>query len=65
MVEDGKTGFLVPVGDVDLMAERILNLFSDYELTVQMGINARKKVEEEYDWSKIARKYYEVYQSLM
>lgn len=63
MVEDGQTGFLVPVADSDAIAEWILAMFDDDELTYKMGIKARKKTEE-YDWAKIARKYYDLYVSL-
>jgi len=61
MVEDGKTGFLVPPADSDALADSILKILGDGELTYKMGVKGRKKVEEEYDWKIIAKKYYEVY----
>jgi glycosyltransferase involved in cell wall biosynthesis len=64
MVEDGKTGFLVPIADSDAIADAILKVFSDEELTYRMGVEGRKKVEEKYDWDIIAKKYYEVYKGV-
>lgn len=65
MVEDGKTGFLVPTADSDTIADAILKIFSDDNLTYKMGVEARKRVEEEYNWNIIAKKYYGVYQEVI
>lgn len=64
MVEDGKTGFLVPTANSDVIADAILKVFNDDELTYKMGVEGMKKVEEEYDWNIIAKRYYEVYQEV-
>lgn len=64
MVEHGKTGFLVKPGDSEALAEGILALFNDFELSREMGKMARKKVEREYDWTVIARQYYDLYTDL-
>lgn len=64
MVGDGKTGFLVHTADSEAIADGILKVFNDDELTYKMGVEGRKKVEEEYDWNIIAKKYYEVYQEV-
>jgi len=45
LIEDGKTGFLVPVGEVQLMADRVLTLIRDPALRKTMGINARERVQ--------------------
>lgn len=61
MVEHNKTGFIVPTADSEAISNAILRIFDDNELTYKMGINARSAVEKEYDWNKIAKKYYEIY----
>jgi len=61
MVEHNKTGFVVPTGDSEAISDAILRILNNDDLTYKMGINARTKVEKEYDWHKIARKYYEIY----
>jgi len=61
MVEHNKTGFVVPTGDSEAISDAILRILNNDELTYKMGINARSKVEKEYDWHKLAKKYYEIY----
>lgn len=65
MVEHGKTGFLVPPADSDALADAILKIFSDNKLVHKMGIEGRRKVEREYDWNIVAKKYYEVYREVL
>ena len=60
MVEDGKTGFLIPI-DVDILSERIMQLFGDVGLAEKMGVEGRRKAEEEHNWGKIADEYYKVF----
>jgi glycosyltransferase involved in cell wall biosynthesis len=40
-VEDGQTGFLVPVGNARALAERLTQLLSDHQLTYYPIINSR------------------------
>ena len=61
MVEDGKTGFLIPIGGVDILSERIMQLFGDVGLAEKMGVEGRRKAEEEHNWGKIADEYYKVF----
>lgn len=61
MVTDGKTGYLIPFGSVDMLSERIMRLFGDMELAAKMGVAGRRKAEKEHDWEKIAEGYYEVF----
>ncbi len=41
IVEDERTGFLVPVGDVDALAARLRTLVSDAALAREMGAHGR------------------------
>jgi glycosyltransferase involved in cell wall biosynthesis len=47
-IVDGETGYLVPPGRPDLIAERVLSLLLDAELRNQMGSAGRKRVMEHY-----------------
>lgn len=47
----------------DEMANLILDLVSDHSLYRKITLNARKLVEEKYDWKIIAEKLNEVYES--
>jgi glycosyltransferase involved in cell wall biosynthesis len=64
LVKDGRTGFLVPAADADALAERIIDLLSDEELTRIMGLSGRKEVEEKYDWKVVAKQYFDLYERL-
>jgi glycosyltransferase involved in cell wall biosynthesis len=48
VVIDGKTGFLVPEGDVDGLADRIVRLLEDQALGAELGAAGRRRVEEFY-----------------
>ena len=45
LIDDGISGYLVPVGDVDTMAERMKSLMADASLREQMGKNASEAVK--------------------
>jgi len=52
IVGDGETGFLVPRGDSNALATRILTLLGDPALRTRMGQAGRLKVEEKFDLRK-------------
>ncbi|MGB9932492.1 glycosyltransferase family 4 protein [Haloarcula amylolytica] len=64
MVREGKEGFVVPIESPDAIADAVTTLLSDYELTKQISRQARDRVEEKYDWRKIADEYLDLYRSL-
>ncbi|HVG24302.1 MAG TPA: N-acetyl-alpha-D-glucosaminyl L-malate synthase BshA [Thermoanaerobaculia bacterium] len=61
VVADGLTGFLLPVGDVDAMAERAIEVLSDDALRRRMGQRARELAVENFDEEKIVPRYRELY----
>jgi glycosyltransferase involved in cell wall biosynthesis len=65
LVGDGKNGFIVSTADSDAIADAIIKIFSDYELSSKMGVEGRRLVEEKYDWSVIAKRYFEIYSELL
>lgn len=64
VIEDGKTGFLVPVGDYEAMAGKMLLLYGDAELRRSMGKAGRKRVKELYDWEKNVDEMMEIYRGM-
>lgn len=52
-VVDGYDGFIVPRGDYEQMAERVIWCIEHPEEAEQMGKNARKLAEEKFDQKKI------------
>ena len=56
VIEDGKNGFLIPVGDEDALADRICRLIEDKDLAKSFGIEARK-IEEKASIDAIFRQW--------
>lgn len=52
IVIDGKTGFLIPVGDVDACAQAIARLCRDRELAQRLGYRARQLVHDKFSFEK-------------
>ena len=48
IIDDGKTGFLVPKHDAETLAEKIQTLLSDADLRQRMGEAGREKFEKEF-----------------
>jgi len=49
VVRDGKTGYLIPVGDVDALTDRIKYLLDNLETRLDMGKAGRKDMLERYN----------------
>lgn len=60
-VDDGHTGFLVPPGDVEALAEKIVQLLEDKPLARRLGLNGKRKQETEWSGPVLARQMVEVY----
>ncbi len=63
-VEEGVTGFLIPVGDHKSLAEKIMFYVENPEKRQTMGIHARKKAEKEFDEKKVIVRQLEVIKKL-
>jgi glycosyltransferase involved in cell wall biosynthesis len=61
MVDDGRTGYLVPPRDERALADAIVKLLADEKLRHEMGRNARRKVDAECSPAVVARQILEVY----
>jgi D-inositol-3-phosphate glycosyltransferase len=64
LVQDGETGFTVPSGDPQALAERLTALVSHPELRGKIGERARV-VARQYSWEKIVTRLMDVYEGLM
>lgn len=65
VVENGKTGLIVPPEDIETLAEAIIKLLKDDGLRKKMGDNAHRKMKEEMSWEIIADKTIEVYKEII
>ena len=55
MVEDGKTGLVVPPRDTQALADAMLKLLKDDDLRIAMGQNARRSMQAQYSWEAIVK----------
>ncbi len=63
---EAKNGMHVLSSEAPLeLAEFVYNLYSDHSLYRKLTLSARKFVEENYDWRRIAKKLNEVYESTL
>jgi N-acetyl-alpha-D-glucosaminyl L-malate synthase BshA len=65
VVENGYTGFLEAIGDVEAMGEKGKQLLSDENLHREMAQNARKVVLEKFRQDIIIKTYEEFYEGLI
>lgn len=61
IVEDGRTGYLVPPRDERALADAIVRLLRDKALCLEMGLNGRRKLDEECAPSIVAARTLDVY----
>jgi L-malate glycosyltransferase len=65
VIVEGTTGYLIPAGDVDGLAARVLQLLANPEKRRVMGVAAREHCLARFDIRSIAPKYLELYEELM
>lgn len=65
VVEDGKTGLLSPVGDVEKMSRDVLYLLQHPEVWREFSMNGIKRAKEEFHADRIIAQYEELYRSLL
>lgn len=61
VVKEGETGFLVELGDVERMADRIQNLLTKDTMRQKMRQKARKWIVDEFSLNQLARKTETIY----
>lgn len=64
-VLDGKSGYVVPEGDVDAMVEKIETLLKDSELRSNMSQEAVRFIEENFSQNHLNKVWKKTYESLI
>ena len=64
IVQDKITGFLIPTGDNEQLADRMKDIIDNKNLSMEMGARARNFVLEKFRDSSFVREYNELYNSL-
>lgn len=65
ILEDGRNGFLFPVGDTKTLAKRIVMLLNDNSLRKKVSKAAKKNVFRIYDINKVIQQYQLLYDDLL
>jgi glycosyltransferase involved in cell wall biosynthesis len=61
LIDDGKTGFLVPSGDETMMRDRLRALQADPALARAVGERGRTLARERYSRDQMVRRYLSLY----
>jgi len=64
-VDDGRTGHLVPSGDVAALAEGVLALLENEPYRQEIAANARMAVEQDFSWPHAVAATIEVYRDVL
>ena len=65
LIQNGKTGVLVPKGEPEALARAIIELLDDNEYRNWLGSNAKALVTSEYSWDKKIREIEKYYLDLL
>jgi glycosyltransferase involved in cell wall biosynthesis len=65
VVEDGKSGFVVPSGDSKALAHAMIRILQDSARKETMGKYAKHLAETAYSWENIALKTNDLYRSVL
>ena len=65
VVQDGVSGFLLPVGDVDGMVAAAIEILSNEELARKMGSAGRANALEKFDVKKVVPRYRDAYERVI
>jgi glycosyltransferase involved in cell wall biosynthesis len=64
-VRDGIDGYVVPVRDINAMADRLKKLLTDSAQRERMGLSARSRAEAEFSLSRQAEVFEQMYQTVI
>jgi len=65
LIEDGKTGLLFEAENINSLAAKVLELFSDVQLQDNLKANGLVYVTNVRNWLNTARTYYDIYNELL
>ncbi|MDQ3986391.1 MAG: glycosyltransferase family 4 protein [Actinomycetota bacterium] len=54
VVENGKTGWLVPANDIELLTEAVIQAMDHPHRALQMGLRARERIYTRFSWDRTA-----------
>ena len=64
VIDEGRTGYLVPAGDATALANHIVALLDNEAQRRALGRAARDRVRSEFSFAEMGRRYYELFKRL-
>jgi D-inositol-3-phosphate glycosyltransferase len=64
LVQDGETGFTVPVSDPDALADRLTLLLNDWDLRTKLGRQAVERAQG-YAWEIVSQQILDLYTAVL
>jgi len=65
LIEHGKSGFVIPIRDVDALKERILFFFEDQAVCKEMGTSAKTRVQNAFTWDNYGDRIINEYERVL
>lgn len=65
LIENGQTGFLIPLGDFDLFKETLISLMNDSNLQKHIGDMAYKNISKNYNEDTIMEKWISLFSEVI
>ncbi|MFH1440509.1 MAG: glycosyltransferase family 4 protein [Candidatus Omnitrophota bacterium] len=65
VIKDGINGFVIPVRDFELLAEKIKNLLGDKKLRDRLGYTGRQMLESQYSKERVTKDTLSVYKKFL
>ncbi|MDD4606791.1 MAG: glycosyltransferase family 4 protein [Patescibacteria group bacterium] len=63
VIDEDKSGFVIPVDDSKILAKKILTMYQNLDKTKLMGRYSLELAKQKFDWTDIAKKTIQVYQN--
>ena len=64
-IDDGRTGFLVPPGEIMPLAQRLIDVLQDAHRAETIGTAARQSVERDFSWPRAVEASIQVYREVL
>lgn len=65
LVDNGKTGFLAPLGDIEVLTKQCQRILNDPNLARELGAAGRLKIEANYSAARMADEYEELFKRIL
>lgn len=65
IIEEGKTGFIIPIRDVQKLKERLVFLYENEKIRAEMGKQAAKRAASGFSWDDYGNNIVKAYEGLL